>query len=164
MTRILSIIYHNAFALSIVSVGCGFTASAALAQSPACACSVPAGSTGAISQPAGDVVVSQKVGFVSASTNAPLSEGSRVIVGHSSGVTVNLPGCTVDLKSSSVATLMRIKDQLCLQVENNTPGIDQQNARSSSAAFSWAPTAFIGALAVAGVAVAIADDDKPVSR
>lgn len=146
-------------ALSVFGVVNLFAVNSALAQAANCACNVPLGSAGAISEIKGDVLISQQAGFQSASGISQFSEGSRIIIGQASEATLSLPGCAVNLNKASTVSLMNINNQLCLRVEETYAG-----AEVASASRSWVPAAIFGGIIAGGAIIAIADNGKPVSR
>lgn len=162
MRRLVYKDFLSLLALSLGSVGFIMSGGVSAAQASECACKVPAGSMGSVAKLTGDVMVSQQSGYSSASTDTRLSEGMRVIVGQSSSASISLPRCSMNLTSSSIATLIREENQLCLRIESATAEALQQKAGTLGAASNWVPVA--GALVTGGLVIAIANDKEPVSR
>lgn len=150
---------HIFIALSVFGVVNLFAVNFALSQAANCACNVPLGSAGAISEIKGDVLISQQAGFQSAQGITQFAEGSHIIIGQSSAAILSLPGCSVNLNKASTVSLVKVNNQLCLRVDETYAG-----TRVSSAPRSWVPAAIMGGVLAGGVIIAIADDGKPVSR
>jgi hypothetical protein len=114
--------------------------------------------TGSVVSSEGDVKISQAAGYSDATTNSPLSFGSRIVVGAQSAARLKVGAdCNVSVGQNSMADISRIGDNICVRVR--TPETTASFGLDGNTRFG-APEIIFGLAAGASFAGFVFDDKE----
>lgn len=150
VVRITGVLAAAVLAQSIVAA----PAYAQSGQQDDCVCIVAPGTVGAVTSASGWVKLNGDVGFVDATTDAPISLGSVLRTGVAGSATATVgKGCNVTVAALSQMSLTALEDgRMCVRLSADQPVIDPLVVAGGMAALAG------------GIVIVSLGQDDPVSK